>query len=1098
LSDFDGVYGLVQGHLAARRLAEGVAARARGESTDDPDDALEGGAPPAAVRLFHGAQVAFDLPGFESFLQPDGRTYTGGLEAPVFLQNRLALVARSRAGYASINRLLAYVHREGKQALPLRPDDDEAPWPAPEGVWAILPCRGASQLFCNNQTRLFSLWLGHVEHLRRRWGDALHLAATPPSIAPEHNALANHLRAQEVLGIPLLATDDVFFHAAARKELHDLVTAVSRNEPLDTCRWAQFANAERTFHAPAYLEAFCRRSAPLRAAFDANARLAEGVSFCLSELTYRYPREFIPPEHTSQSFLEHLVREACRARYGEVVPTAVAELLVKELDLVEELGYADYFLTVWDIVRFARSQGILCQGRGSAANSAVCFLLGVTALDPEAFDLVFERFISRERGEPPDIDVDFEHERREEVIQYIYARYGRKRAAMVANVITFRKRGALRAVGKALGFSDKDLSTVHSVLVDRFAGMRPLAEILSEGIARLPLDVRADAARVGERWARLAGELIGFPRHLGLHSGGFVLSHEPLSDIVPVEPATMEGRSVIQWNKDDIEALGLFKVDVLALGMLTALRKTFAALDAHRLRVPGTATPVGLATLPQNCPKTFAMIRAADTTGVFQIESRAQMSMLPRLKPRVFYDLVIEVAIVRPGPIVGKMVHPYLKRRMGQEKVEYPDPRLVPILKKTLGVPIFQEQVMRIAVAVGNFTPGEADELRRSMGAWKFKGTVARFEEKLLGGMKSNGIPDAFAKAILEQIQGFSEYGFPESHAVSFALLAYASSWLKAHYPVYFLCGLLNSQPLGFYSVHSLLQESSHKGQTHLPPCIAHSGWDSHVVADPRGRPGAPSTTLRLGLRLVSGVCEERARVFVEKRAFLPDCAGFDAYVDLFLSCFSSQEQIPLVMGGVFHSFDSDRRAVLWHVLAQPSPLRPDAPVRRFAPKESLLEAWDVLRDDTRSLGTSLGPHAMHLIKRIAWPFAVPVESLVTARELAKLPDRATVTVAGLALVRQMPPTAKGMMFITLEDETGTMNLVLQPQVSQAHRAELVAGDLQCVTARAQANGTARTLLVTKVHPLAALKRGKESLPPPPPTPREPANVPVDPDARRR
>lgn len=1075
VADFDGVYGLVQAHLARQSFLK----EREGEASEN------------VPRLFFAAQLLLDLPGFEEFTQPDGRPFTGDAQAPVFLQNRIVFVARSKQGYAALGRLVSYVHREGKQAMPLSPEDAQAPWPTLRECLPLLPCRGASQLFSERQGALFERWIAHVQALARACGGTLFLALTPPSTSLEHNAFGNHLAAHARLGLPLVATDDVFFHESAQKDLHDVLTSIRRNEPVAECRWSTFRNAERTFHSPSYLESFFRRGGRASAldavfakALRNNRRLARYVNFGLHELSYRYPQEFIPAGFNAQSYLAHLVGEACRLRYGSRTPPKTAALVEKELALVEELQYADYFLTVWDIVRFAREQGILCQGRGSAANSAVCFLIGITALDPEEYDLVFERFVSRERGEPPDIDVDFEHERREEVIQYIYARYGRTRAAMVANVISFQKKGALRAVGKALGASDAVLGAVQRVFVDRHAYALPLSEVFVQA-ARVEPALQEFPLSTLEVWAQFARALVGVPRHLGLHSGGFVLSHEPLSDIVPVEPASMEGRSVIQWNKDDIEALGLFKVDVLALGMLTALRKTFSMLCAHGVRLPGTqpGVPVRLDTIPPDCPHTYALIRRAETTGVFQIESRAQMSMLPRLLPRVFYDLVIEVAIVRPGPIVGNMVHPYLKRRHGQEPVEYPDGRLRPILEKTLGVPIFQEQVMRIAVAVGNFTPGEADELRRSMGAWKFKGTVSKFEEKLLAGMRDNGIPEAFAQNILGQIQGFSEYGFPESHAVSFALLAYASSYLKAHFPVYFLCGLLNSQPLGFYSVHSLLQESRHRGHTHLPPCILSSHWDSFVVPPPKSVGGVasrPSTTLRLGLALVSGVSVHNGEVFVKRRTRLPSRkhspggapeVDYEDILALFQECFTSREQVALVMAGVFHVFEPERRTVLWHVLARPSALRPDTEARRFLPKPILLEAWDVLRDDYKHLRTSLGPHAVSLVKKLAWPFPVPVHTLTLAKDVSSTPPKKgggrdeIVTVMGLAVVRQMPPTAKGMMFITLEDETGTMNLVLQPQVAARDRAHLVASDLLCVTAKRQRNGTACTLLVVRCHP---------------------------------
>ncbi len=1038
LADFDGVYGMVQAYRAQKTLKE--------ETKEAP-------------QIFYGAQVLLDFGMWNEFKLPTGESYSGNHTDPAFLQNRLVFVACSKAGYFALNQLLTYVHRNGKIPEPLDANDPCVPWPA--DTLAIFPQRGVSQLFSPLHTSLFERWLKSIQLLQQLHKGSFFLAVTPPSIALEHNAFENHLEAHARLDIPLLATPDVFFHTPERKPFHDLLTSIRRNETLQESLWAQLRNNERTFHSPGYYERFFSKTPTLQKALANNTALAPQVKFCLSELKYQYPQEFVPPGLTSQEFLEQLVRQACQDRYGSHIPKIMEDLVEKELLLVKELTFADYFLTVWDIVRFANSQNILNQGRGSAANSAICFLLNITAVDPTQFDVLFERFISRERGEPPDIDVDFEHERREEVIQYVYTRYGRQRAAMVANVITFQKKGALRSVGKALGLSEKELTSFFSGLVDRIAYARSILEILEEGVQHLSPERQQEVRPVLASWAEYASTLRGFPRHLGIHSGGFVISQESLLQICPIEPATMEGRSVIQWNKDDIEVLGLFKIDILALGMLTALRKSFEYLKNHRKTIPGTLLPINLSHIPQGCEKTYEMIRQAKTTGVFQIESRAQMSMLPRLLPRKFYDLVIEIAIVRPGPIVGKMVHPYLQRRHGKGEITYPDPRLVPILEKTLGVPIFQEQVMRIAIAVGNFTPGEADELRRSMGAWKFKGRINMFEEKLLSGMRANKIPEDFAQQILSQIKGFSEYGFPESHSISFANIAYASSYLKAHFPAYFLCGLLNSQPLGFYSIHSLLQEARHNGVKILQPCVVKSGWDSNVTTE---------GSVQLGLRIVASIHQENVEKFIRRRTELSQEATFHDYIRT-LDVFFSYEQISLAMAGCFHVFESNRRNILWYLLAHPSSLMPDVEYRRFAEKTPLLEAWANLQDDYSHIKTSLGPHALTLIKTMAWPFAFPCSRLTLANNLSHAPQNAPLTVAGLAIVRQSPPTAKGMLFITLEDETGTMNLVLKPHISQKYRPQLIAGDLLCITARRQKNGVESTLLVEEVHGYLPVKK---------------------------
>ncbi|MFZ9521632.1 MAG: DNA polymerase III subunit alpha, partial [Silvanigrellaceae bacterium] len=916
------------------------------------------------------------------------------------------------------------------------------------------PMRGVQQLFSPRQKKDFEAWTEVVQKLAQRYAGRFFMALTPPSTPFERQAFANHLQCHRRFGIPLVATPDVFFHSPERKELHDVLTAIRLNRPLESIDWACFQNSRRSIPCAQQFELEFPRVPEITDALANNRALAGFFQFSLDELKYQYPSKFIPAGHTAETFLEFLVHQALDSRYNMQPPQRILELVDKEMRLVRELKFADYFLTVWDIVRFARERNILCQGRGSSANSAICFLLGITAVDPMVSDVLFERFISRERGEPPDIDVDFEHERREEVIQYIYEHYGRGHAAMVANVITFRRRGATRFVGKALGLSDEELDEQQS-------------------------------PEFTARWQHFIDEIKGFPRHLGIHSGGFVISHEPLHFLSPVEPATMPGRSVVQWCKDDIEALGLFKIDVLALGMLTALRKTFAELARHRVCLPGTLVPIRLDSIPAECPKTYDMICEARTTGVFQIESRAQMSMLPKVKPRTFYDIVIQVGIVRPGPIVSGIVPTFVRRKQGREKITYAHPSLKQILHRTLGVPVFQEQVMRIAMAVGNFSGGEADELRRAMGAWKFTGQISKFEEKLRTGMKQNGIPDDFADLIYKQIEGFSQYGFPESHATSFAHLAYASCWLKAHHPIYFLAGLLNSQPLGFYSPHSLIQEAQHNGLEVHPPCILRSGWDHYVTR--RG-------SLQLGLRFLRGISEERAREFVAQRQDLLRSrkqAGNNAMssshsnspgenvgslLDLhdviaLCDCFYAHEKILLAQANCFALYDSNRRNILWLLIARPSALMPDVDHVLFPEKPTLHEAWDNMQDDFASSESTFGPHPMLLLRNIGWPYAFPVENVTPAMALKKKRHKTQVVVAGLIMVRQMPGTAKGMLFITLEDETGTLNLVVRPDTHARYKEWMTNTSVLCVRGWVQENGPNPSVLVTEVLPAVNQKK---------------------------
>ena len=1027
ITDFDGFYGLVKAWLAQKQQHENF-------------------------KVHYGAQININI--FEQGIPC--KTLKTSLERfsqndlPVFLQNRLGYVVTSKSSYAELCLLASQSHSQQKQATPIS-FRTHTHWPTQ--AIAILPQRGISQLFSPREKHLFNAWKNELALLKeihtKNNSNNFFLAITPPTTQLERNAFENHIEAHKTLNIPLIATGDAFFHTASQKNLHDALTAIRLNKPISEIPWACFSNSERRIQKEKSLRRFFEQSPTLINAAQNNLEIANHISFTPAELRYRYPNEFLPHNHTPISFLTSLVQNALCERFGNLPPTRLLNLVNKEIALVNELEFSDYFLTVWDIVRFARSQNILCQGRGSAANSAICFLLGITAVDPMVSDVLFERFISKERGEPPDIDVDFEHERREEVIQYIYNRYGRNRAAMVANVITFRSKGSIRGSAKALGINeDRAIQILHR---------------------NHPLEEKEDPV-VFENCTNLAGQIKGFPRHLGIHSGGFVIAQEPLTQLTPIEPATMPGRSVIQWNKDDIESLGFFKIDILALGMLTALRKTFALLAERNTRAKTTLVslaPTNLQSIPSNCAKTYKMIREAKTTGVFQIESRAQMSILPKILPREFYDLVVSIGIVRPGPIVSGMVRSYVARRTGKEQATYPDPRLKSILARTLGVPIFQEQVMRVAMTVANFTPGEADELRRAMGAWKLNGNMKQFENKLRLGMKENSIPEEFANIIFKQIEGFSQYGFPESHATSFAFLAYASAWLKAHFPTEFLCGLLNSQPLGFYSAHSLLQEAKHEGVQIENPCLFSSNWDSFITNN---------GTLQLGFRTLSNIREDNVNEFLLRRAKIQtntnsfdnaadfDASEFKANSFEAIQCFSSAEQIRLAMAGCFHKINTSRRDILWKLLDRPSKLVEENQTYCFGTKPDAFEHWDNIQDDFKHKGYAIENHPIAVLKSFAWPFPIPLAKIVTASKLKTLAHNQTVHIAGLVMVRQRPPTAKGMLFITLEDETGTINLIIRPQVQEQFQQEIFGSDLFCCAGIRQSNGADCTIVVKYIH----------------------------------
>ncbi|QDL55847.1 error-prone DNA polymerase [Rhodoferax aquaticus] len=837
-------------------------------------------------------------------------------------------------------------------------------------------------------------------------------------------------------GVPVVATGMVHMHVRSRKPLQDVLTAVRLGLPVSACGFALQANAE------SHMRVRARLAALFPAQWLANTlEVAQRCTFSLDALRYHYPLEAVLPGQTPAQTLRHYTEEGALVRYPTGVPPQVRQQLEHELVLIAEMRYEMYFLTVHDIVRFARSQGILCQGRGSAANSAVCYCLGVTEVNPTETNLLFERFISKERNEPPDIDVDFEHQRREEVIQYIYAKYGRERAAIAATVISYRPRSALRDVGRALEIPDAliaALSKEHPGMYSR----EVLAERLGDALARLGPDFQAPTARRMQQWVDLSTQLQRFPRHLSQHVGGFVLTQGPLTRIVPVENASMPDRSIIQWDKDDLDAVGLMKVDVLALGMLSAIRRCLALITQWR----GLPRPMRMQDIPREDTATYDMICRADTVGVFQIESRAQMSMLPRLKPRTFYDLVVEVAIVRPGPIQGGMVHPYLKARQNPEAVTYPSPQLKQALVRTLGVPIFQEQVMQIAMAAANFSAGEADQLRRSMAAWKRKGGVSKFYDRLVGGMLKNGYTQAFADTLFQQIEGFGEYGFPESHAASFALLVYISCWLKWHEPACFLAAMLNSQPLGFYGPSQLVQDAQRHGVEVRAVAVAHSDWDCTL------EPAAPSAAhggadaaqthqaaVRLGLRLVGGLSQEVGLRISAQRALAP----FTSTQDLALRCqLDAGDLKALASADALQSLSGHRRQQVWDASAlRPAPaLLQGVPIEEDPLYLPAAAEGEEVTFDYAALGLTLRSHPLLLLRS-----QLSKMKLLTAAQMRNYPSGRLVRACGIVTMRQRPQTAKGVVFVTLEDETGSVNVIVWKAVKEQFRQEVYQARLMAV-----------------------------------------------------
>lgn len=807
--------------------------------------------------------------------------------------------------------------------------------------------------------------------------------------------------------LPMAAAGDIHYHSPARLPLADILAAIRLGTTVAGAQSRLYANAQRHLRSLAELRAIFASAPGL---LERTAEIADRCPFRLDELRYEYPEELTPAGHSPASYLRELVEQGAARRYPSGAPERVWRLVEHELEIIGELRYEAYFLTVWDLVRFARSRGILCQGRGSAANSAVCFCLEITSVDPERSDVLFERFISKERNEAPDIDVDFEHERREEVLQYLYAKYGRERAGLAAVVITYCARSAVRDVGKALGMS---LDRVDA-LAKQVEGYRR-EERLAERCEQVGI---APDSPLGARLIESVDQIIGFPRHLSQHVGGMVITRGPLCELAPIENAAMEGRTILQWDKNDLDELGILKVDCLCLGMLTAIRKCFALIEQHAGR------RLTLANIPAEDPRVYNMICQADTMGVFQIESRAQMSMLPRLRPRCFYDLVIEVAIVRPGPIQGQMVHPYLRRRNGEETPSYPNDEIRAVLDKTLGVPLFQEQAMRLAVVAAGFTPGEADQLRRAMGAWRRPGVIDQFRRKLLAGMQARGLSQLFAEQVFQQIRGFGEYGFPESHAASFALLVYVSAWLKRHYPAAFVAALLNSQPMGFYNPAQLVRDAREHGVRVRPVDVNASEWDCVLETD--GDASVEKPAIRLGFRLIGGL----PRKEIERMVAVRGKGRFKSFDDVAQrSGIGPPLLAKLSDADVFQSLELDRRAALWKSLGQERagirrPLFADCEDDEEAPALPPLPLVEQVFADYRAAGFSLKAHPLAFFRE-----QLRGAGARMASDLANSTPNSYVRVAGLVLLRQRPSTAKGITFVTLEDETGIANIVVRQSI---------------------------------------------------------------------
>jgi error-prone DNA polymerase len=940
----------------------------------------------------------------------------------------------NRPAYSRLTRLLSLGKRRGgKGKCILDLTDVEA---YSDGLIAVLIPDEADDGYVGQLRRLSAIFgdRAYVSLcLRRRPRDRLRL----------HNLSNMAIRHK----VKTVVTNDVLFHDPSRRQLQDIVTCIRNRTTIDNVGFDRERHADRFIKAP---EEMHRLFSEYPEALARTREIVDRCRFDMSELQYQYPEEAMVPGLDAQQSLTKFAWEGAADRYPEGIPDKVRKAILHELDLIRVMKYAPYFLTVYSIVRFARSKDILCQGRGSAANSAVCYCLGITSINPETSDLLFERFVSMERDEPPDIDVDFEHTRREEVIQWIYETYGRSRSALCSTVTRYRAKGALRDVGKALGLPEDLIGQLSSGIWGWSrdgVGEKQLKENnmnASDYRLQLALD--------------LAGQLMGAPRHLGQHPGGFVLTQDRLDDLVPIEPAAMDDRQVVEWDKDDIEALKFMKVDVLALGMLSCMARSFELLAEHK------ALPMGLADVPQEDTRTYAMIRKADTLGTFQIESRAQMSMLPRLKPRTFYDLVVQVAIVRPGPIQGDMVHPYLRRREGKEKVEYPTPELEAVLGKTLGIPLFQESAMKVAMVCAGFSAGEADQLRRAMATFKFTGGVSKFKDKLVSGMVKNGYSTEFAERTFSQLEGFGSYGFPESHAASFALIAYASSWVKCWHPDVFCTALINSQPMGFYSVAQIVTDARQHGVEVRPVCVNSSRWD--CTMEPIG--GTDRFAVRLGMRVVKGLSQNDAAKIILARAN----QAFESADDMWRrSGVPTASLVKLAEADAFlPSLKLERRQALWDIKAlrdEPLELWAAAAEREARTVSEMQEPDVVLKsmaegrevvEDYSHTGLTLRAHPLSFLRR-----DLKAKRIVTCAEAMGERDGRWLWTAGLVLVRQRPGSAKGVMFLTLEDETGIVNAVVWPSLFERQRRVLMTASMMGIHGKIQKEGEVVHLVAQKL-----------------------------------
>jgi error-prone DNA polymerase len=886
----------------------------------------------------------------------------------------------------------------------------------------------------------------YLTEYKQAFNNNFYIAASRAYQGDDSKKMYRLTKLSERLNIPLVATNDVHYHSLERRQLQDILTCVREKCSIQSAGYKLHQNAERYMKPIDEMQRLFRQYPD---AIERTQEIAEACQFSLDELKYVYPDELTSEGRTPLEELSYLTWQGAKKHYKNDIPKKISANINHELRFVEEMNYAPYFLTVYDIVRFARGQGILCQGRGSAANSTVCYCLGITSVDPTKFDLLFERFISSARNEPPDIDVDFEHERREEVIQYIYNKYGRERAAIVATVTQLHQKGAIRDVGKAMGLSIDTVNRLSGALWEFTDEWFDEPRLLEAGLNPKDPHLR--------KVLQLTSQLMGFPRQLGQHTGGFVITQGKLTDLCPILNARMQNRTNIEWNKDDIDALGFLKIDILGLGMLTCIRKAFNLAKNHY------DLDLTLANIPQDDPEVYKMISHADTIGVFQIESRAQQTMLPRLKPKCFYDLVIEVAIVRPGPIQGDMVHPYLRRRNGEEPVDYPSPELEEILKRTLGVPLFQEQAMKIAIVAAGFTPAEADELRRSMATFKFKGLVNQFEGKLINGMKAKGYSEEFARRIFKQLEGFGSYGFPESHAASFALLVYVSCWLKHYYPDVFAAAILNSMPMGFYQPAQLVIDARNHGVEVRQADVNYSQWDN-LLEEKSGKYFA----LRLGFRQIKGLREDDIEILVSSRG-----SGYQNIPALRNAGVSQAALERLADADAFRSLALDRRQALWEVSALN-----DRPIALFEGQLSesvtetqislpLMTTAEHVVQDYATTSLSIKAHPVSFVRE-----KLQLLRILLSKELKDVKDGTLVKVAGLVLVRQRPGTAGGVCFITIEDETGFSNLVVFQKLFETYRKEILGAKLLMVEGKLQREGEVIHVIVKRCFDLSKLLRG--------------------------